>query len=351
MRNDPESEGPGSWPGGPGGQALAALYRTGIVEPVWSVAQPDGFTWWPGALAQRVRVTPEQTLEGLRVSRILVESDVAGPLPDEALARRRVDFLNQHASLSALTTAESGAQVLAASLLVHEKNMAWTRRILPPLLVLQAAEASAMAETLAALGAASAASAHPTRGPRATSTAQLAELVRLVLERDAAPPLDPRIFADIAATLKEVGLTARADAQGLDVDVPFAGETALLQLLGPMQHPGFGGGVLCLLVLPTLGLRHALDGEGPSALVARLNSQARSPSFHADSLPALGGWAPDPSSGHPALAAFLPTPLAADEVLTDLAMAQLARALLLARCFDEAAADAATLARAIESAV
>jgi hypothetical protein len=109
--------------------------------------------------------------------------------------------------------------------------------------------------------------------------------------------------------------------------------------------------VLCVLVLPVLALRHALVGEGLPALLGRLNAQARNQKFHAESLPALGGWAPDPSSGHPALAAFLPALLAADEVLTDLVMAQLARALLLARCFDDSGEDAAALARALTAAV
>ncbi len=341
----------GRWPAGPGGQALAELYEGGIAEPHFSVVHPAGFEWWAGAHAQRVAVTSEQTLEGLRVSRLLLEADVCGPAPDTEDARELLGVLNRHASLSALTACEGGGLVLAASLLVHEKNLGFTRRILPPLFALQAAEAAGMASALAAVGATPATSAHPTAGPRAVEREELALLVRHVLARSAAPAFDPRIFEDVAATLREAGLVARADARGLDADLPFAGETALLQLLGPMPHPGLGSGMLCVLVLPVLAVRHPLASEGMPALLARLNAQARSPRFHAESLPALGGWATDPGSGHPALAAFVPAALASDEVLTDLAMAQIARALLLARCFDEAGEDAGALAHALAQAI
>jgi hypothetical protein len=339
------------WPDGPGGQALASLYASGIVEPDWAVVHPAGFAWWGSAFAQRVAVTDEQTLEGLRVSRILVEADVCGPLPDTDEARQRVDLVNQHASLSALVADDDGSLVLAGSLLVHEKNLAWARRLLPALFVLQAAEAGAVAAALAEAGATPAASPHPVAGKRTRSLAELGELASLALAHQAAPELDPRIFEDVAATLRDVGLVARADERGLDVEMPFSGETALLQLLGPMQHPGLGKGVLCVLVLPVLAVQHALAGEGLPALIARLNAQSRRTRFRAESLPALGGWAPDPNSGHPALASFVPAALAADEVLTDLVMAQLARALLLAQCFDEARDDPAALAHALDGAV
>ncbi len=341
----------GRWPEGPGGQALASLYAGGIVEPAWAVVHMAGFEWWGSPRAQRVAVTVEQLLEGLRVSRLLLETDVCAALPDTPEALHGLDRSNQHASLSALVRDEEERLVLAASFVVHEKNVAWTRRMLPAVFVLQAMEADAMAEALAQVGATPATSAHPSAGARTRGRAALGELASLVLARQAAESLDPRIFEDVAATLRDVGLVARADRRGLDVEMPFAGETALLQMLGPMQHPGLGEGVLCVLVLPVLALRHALAGEGLPALLARLNAQARTHHFDAESLPALGGWALDPNSGHPALATFLPAGLAHDEVLTDLAMAQLARALLLARCFDRTGDDAAGLARALDEAV
>ncbi len=341
----------GEPPGGPGGRAVASLAAEGIVEPDFVVRRAAGFEWWPGPRALRVGVTPERTLEGLRVSRILVESDVCGAAPDTPALRERVDLLNRHASLSALVTTGTGGLVLAASLLAHEKNAGWTQRILAPLVALQAAEACAMAAVLAEVGAAPATSSHPAAGPREVSQAERSALVRHVLARSAAPELDARIFEDIAATLREAGLAAKADGRGLDVELPFAGETALVQMLGPMPHPGLGSGVLCLLVLPVLALRHPLASEGLPALLARLNAQARSARFHAESLPALGGWAPDPASGHPALAAFVPAALASDEVLTDLAMAQIARALLVARCFDECGDDSKAFARALAEAI
>jgi hypothetical protein len=92
----------GRWPDGPGGQALASLHAGGIVEPDWAVVHPGGFEWWGSSQAQRVGVTCEQTLDGLRVSRLLLEADLCGALPDTAEARQQVDLMNQHASLSAV---------------------------------------------------------------------------------------------------------------------------------------------------------------------------------------------------------------------------------------------------------
>lgn len=341
----------GRWPEGPGGEALSALRAGGLVEPAWSLPHPGGLSWWPSAFETRIGVTADRTLEGLRVSRVLVETDVADGLPESADALRRLDLLNQRASLSALTRDESGGLVLAASFVVHEKNVAWTRRMLPAAVALQAAEAPVLAAALEPVGAAPAVSAHPVSGPRPREQAQLGGLASQVLAHGGAGPLDPRIFEDIAATLRDVGLTARADRRGLDVEVPFAGENAMLQMLGPLAHPGIGDGVLVLLVLPVLALRHPLEAEGTGAFLARLNAQARSVVFHAESLPALGGWAPDPNSGHPALAAFVPALLAHDEVLTDLAMAQLARALLLARAFDASVSDPGSFARGLAEAI
>jgi hypothetical protein len=341
----------GRWPEGPGGRLLGSLYASGILEPAFTVVHPGGLEWWGSGLSQRVAITAEHAFEGLRVTRLLLEADVCGPLPDTAQARASLDRLNQHASLSALGANERGDLVLAASLLVHEKNEAWAQRMLPALFVLQAVEALPFSGALAAVGATVTPHAHPTAGLRLRTQAALGDLASQVLAQQAAPDLDPRIFEDVAATLRDVGLVARADRRGLDVEMPFAGETAVLQMLGPMQHPALGKGVLCVLVLPVLALQHALAGEGLPSLLARLNAQARCATLRPDSLPALGGWAPDPNSGHPALATFVPAPLAADEVLTDLAMAQLARALLLARCFDDAKEDAAALARALDEAV
>ena len=341
----------GRWPKGPGGQALTAFFSGGVVEPAFARVRPTGFEWWAGPHAQRVGVTPEQTLEGLVLSRVLVEIDVAQGLPDTDEAARRLHALNQRAGFSALVRDEQGHLVLAASFLASEKNVPWTLRMLPAVAALQAAEAGPVAAALAAVGATPLVSAHPDQGMRARSQAELGALASRVFAQKAAPPLDPRIYADVAATLRDVGLTARADGRGLDVEMPFAGETALLQLLGPLDHPGIGKGVLCVLVLPVLALRHALEGEGLPALLARLNAQARHHGFHAESLPALGGWAPDPNSGHPSLAAFVPAPLAHDEVLTDLVMAQLARALLLARCFDSAVEAPEALARSLADAI
>lgn len=344
--------GGGRWPQGPGGDALSSLYAGGLVEPGFTVVHGTGFEWWPGPHAQRVGVTPTRSLEGVGLARILIETDVAAGLPESLEAGRRLDALNQRASFSALTQDGRGHRVLAASLLASEKNVAWTLRMLPALCVLQAAEAGPSAAALADVGAEPLESAHPERGPRQRSQAALGELASLVMARHgAAQPLDPRIFADVAATLRDVGLVARADGRGLDVEMPFAGESAVLQMLGPLEHPGIGQGVLCLLVLPVLALRHALESEGLPSLLARLNAQARSPAFHAESLPALGGWAPDPNSGHPALASFVPAPLAHDEVLTDLVMAQLARALLLARCFDAAVEAPEALLRLLAEAI
>jgi len=92
--------------------------------------------------------------------------------------------------------------------------------------------------------------------------------------------------------------------------MPFAGETAVLQMLGPMQHPGLGTGVLCVLVLPVLAFQHALAGEGIQALLARLNAQRGARNFMPSPLPPsrLGAGS---KFGHPALAAFVPAPLAA----------------------------------------
>lgn len=347
-----EDRAAGRWPDGPGGRVLASLYHGGLVDPAHALVHPSGFEWWASGHVQRVALAGEQTLEGLRISRLLIETEVSLS-PAGAVAAElppRLDALNRHASLSALVSDEDGRLVLAASLVVHEKNLSWAQRLLGPLLALQAVEAPAVAAALSEL-AAPARSAHPERGPRERSQAALGDFASRVLARDAAPPLDPRIFEDIAATLRDVGLVARADAKGLDVEMPFAGESALLQLLGPMEHPALGSGVLCVLVLPVLSLPHALSAAGPAALLARLNAQARVLPSRAESLPALGGWAPDPNSGHPALAVFLPAALAGDEMLTDLAMAQLARALLLARCFGDASRDEAAFGVALSEAI
>ncbi len=341
----------GRWPEGPGGEALGALLMAGLVAPEWSVRHGAGLEWWVGPHAQRIGTTSCERIEGTKVSRILIETDVAHGLLEAPAARQRRDALNQRASFSALVDAGEGRLVLAASLLATEKNRAFTLRMLPAICAMQAAEAGPAAAALAAVGAVPTTSAHPGCGPRRLAQPEIGELASHILARYPAPPLDPRIFSDVAATLGDVGLEARADARGLDAELPFAGETAVLQILAPIEHPGIGSGVLCLLVLPVLALRHALEREGAAALLDRLNAQTRRHAFHADSLPALGGWAPDPASGHPALAAFVPAALAHDEVLTDLAMAQLARGLLLARCFDAAVEAPDALARLLDEAI
>lgn len=341
----------GRLPECPAADAVAQLHASGVLEPAFVRWRPGGLEWWAGAHAQRVAVTLPATLEGLHVARILLEADVCSHLPEGPEAERRLDVLNQRASLSALMRRPDGRVVWAASLLAHEKNAAWTARMLPAVFALQAAEAPAAAEALAPVGGRPAHSAHPEAGPRARSLEQIGRWTAAVLTRAPAPDLDTRVFADVAATLREAGLVARDDGRGLDVEVPFAGETALLQLLGPMRHPALGEGVLCLAVAPLLSLHAMHEGMEAAALLASLNAQAWHMGFDAESLPALGGWAPDPNSGNPALATFLPATLAHDETVTDLAMAQLARVLLLARVLDDPPAGPEALRRAVCQAI
>jgi len=140
---------------------LGWLYDILGVDPEWSTCSAQEFTWWPGQLAQTVRVLPSQG--GL--TRLIASTHLVREVADAAHARHLQSKLNSGAAGYVFNLDESSVWVETAHSLTD--NSFDQNSIFAQAVITQAIVADQVAGALAkALGAVVASSAHPSSGSR-----------------------------------------------------------------------------------------------------------------------------------------------------------------------------------------
>lgn len=283
---------------------LGWLYDIAGVDAEWSICAADEFTWWPGKLAQRVKVLPAPA-GGL--TRLLAATHLLNEVPDPVNARQLLSKLNAGAAGYVFHLSQDETQVwVSTSHCINEKALD-TKAIIAFAAIAQAIVADQVAHVLAeALGAVVAASAHPRNGARIEPD----QMLNLITEGWARPEpvLTSAItIADIQALAQQVAammgttigdglgqITMARDGRTFEVALRFdqqvipsiAGDRPAHLVVGLEAHPDFGDTFAVILASPlVVGPEHLATAE---RLADTLNQAATGPQH--DGRTALGAW-------------------------------------------------------------
>ena len=262
MRMTPSPETPAP-PEAPdlGLQLLRRIHEALEVPGEWSLEAHRNFTWWAHHLAQHVWAEPPRTSNDIQVSRVHASTDLLRKVPDSEATVERLSALNRFATLSALVWERESAEImLHTAAYAHARNVSWLLPLLDAAVVLQAAEAHAQVEELAAhFDAEPAETAHPSSGRRRDPDDVL-NVLGNVYGRVGSEP-SPFTEADFEATVQmepRPWTEAKQDGLGFTAKLSLPGpggagepEThGVLQASADTQHPRLGTGLLLRLTLP-----------------------------------------------------------------------------------------------------
>ena len=280
---------------------LGWLYDTLGVSAQWSTCSAQEFTWWPGQLAQTVRILPSQG--GL--TRVVASTHLVREVPDVVFARHLLSKLNSGAAGYVFNLDGSHVWVETAHSLTgnsFEQNSIFAQSV-----ITQAIVADQVASALAnALGAVVATSAHPLSGSRTdpdqrltlliTNWARPEPVLMTAITRRDIEKLADRVSAIMVTTVgDELGQVAVAeDYRTFEVALKFdeqaipsiaAGRPAHL-VVGLQTHQDFGDTFAVVLTSPLA----VSPEEIPAAelLADMLNQVAVGPDHHERT--ALGAW-------------------------------------------------------------
>lgn len=250
-----------------GQETVTYLFDAMQVDPEWSVREDRGGVWWPGELAQRIWADPPRSGPTGPVFDVRAETDVIRNISPSERLTHMISVLNTHASLSALVYDEDQRLLrYACSMVIHQQNIDWARRLLSLAIAIQAVDAIIKLEISDVLGGVPAVSAHPVSGLR-TSRDDMVNVVSQSIAphgSGASSPFSAADFASIEELDPNPSVLTTADESGLTAEFPFLGprsgaqaslegrppETALLQITRNDRHPQLGSGCLVRLTLP-----------------------------------------------------------------------------------------------------
>ncbi len=266
------------------------------IDAAWSVRDDESLTWWAWSLAQRVWAAPARDLQGVEVTTLHLETDLLTGVRLDDATWARLAGINHFASMSAYVADQLTTSIrLHASVSLTEDNWLMARSLALHAMALQAVDAHAEAESLAAaFGGTVARSAHPERGPRPDPDEMLG-VVEIYQQRGQDDsPFDTDELAALVHLEPRPWLTAANELNRFDADLPFTSDTtARLEFDNSARHPALGSGLQMRLLLPV---------EPDAAIAQKLNANERlEPDAHQ-----LGAWCVDESDGL-LFSAFIPS--------------------------------------------
>jgi hypothetical protein len=257
------------------------------IDDEWVERDGRGFTWWAGALAQRIAFAPRRELHGVPVATLHIETDLLAGVPLGDATWERLAAINRLATLSAYVADVTARTVsLHASVTLTDDNWPMARRLAVHAAALQAADAHVEAEELAGVfGAEVRATPHPTRGRRETPDEMLAVAEAYMERGQNPPPISTEELAKLVHLEPRPWVLAVNEPDRLLADLEFsAGRPARLEVDTSVSHPAVGSGLQVRLALPV---------EPDAAIAQRLNAnEAAQPDAHQ-----LGAWCVEPDSG------------------------------------------------------
>jgi hypothetical protein len=257
------------------------------IEEEWTVRGERSLTWWPSSMAQRVWASPARDFQGVELTTLHIETDLLVDVHADASTWERLAGVNRFASLSAYVADASGRAIhLHSSVSMTSDNMLMARALALHAMALQAADAHAEADELAAaFGAAVAASAHPSLGTRSQPD-EMVGITEVYQQRGEGPsPFTSQELAHLVHLEPRPWALASNQLHQLEADLDFATDLpARLELDAAEEHPSLGSGLQLRLLLPV---------EADPLIAQKLNASERlEPDAHQ-----LGAWCVDPDRG------------------------------------------------------
>jgi hypothetical protein len=263
-----------------GRQVVDYVFERMQIDGPWAVREPSRFTWWGGALAQRVWAMPPRERDGVLVTQVHIETDLLRNIASMPDAFERLAALNLFSTLSAyIADVDAGAIRLHASVSATEDNLPLARLLALHATALQVADAHAEADALAELFEAEPdGSAHPEAGARTEEDDMLGVADIYASRGEGGSPFGTDELAALVHVEPRPWTSASNEAHSLRAELPFdGGEPARLHLDAAFRHTSLGSGLRLTLTQPL---------AATSARIQALNAaECDAPDAHQ-----LGGW-------------------------------------------------------------
>jgi len=308
-------------------QTVESIFETLMIDEVWSVRRPRGFTWWSYRLAQHVEASEPFWDRGCLISKIRVWTEVANAVDASHDPATVMAMANGQETLSALVWDPAENTVAEyCTAVIGEEGVEWKSKLLANAAIMQNTAAHSRSHTVAdALSGVPAASSHPVNGERPDMDEMLnaPELVIAPAGKDSSAFVGA-LTEGLQDFLPQYGIVDSSDADGFTCELSYTGsepafmlaanapgnnvgpvETCLLRIFPDVEHPQYGHGALIVMLLPP-----KFEQEQLATVANQLNlveTQRSTPTQ------LLGAWCMDPTNEEKdgiAFNAFLPSALA-----------------------------------------
>lgn len=258
-------------------ESLRRLHGVMMVEEKWTDWEPEGFSWWPFHLRQRLHLA-EVNWRGYKARRLVAETDLYTGQPVAAALEGFCELQRFPPLSHFVVDRKSGRTFLRAHLVLAE---AWETEMVSRfsvVAILQATFAELGGENLARrFGLELATSHHPESGerPHPDGLLSLAAAEIVPAGRDGSAWNTPEVFEEVSEVLAEGGaevtstraglLSARLPSPDPKGDAYSPRTSALLQIQFEGTHPELANGAFLRLFLPH-GLSAAAGSPAETAL-------------------------------------------------------------------------------------
>lgn len=240
-----------------GDQMVAAAHDLLRIEDRYLVEDRNGFTFWAGELATRVRADEGLFRQGQVTYRVTAETEmVRGRGHMAELINALEHELDQCSFSGAIYNRERDVFSLHTSIYASGDNAEWLQKVFCAAVALQAAEAHSLAEKFSRTFHASVAmSEHPQNGLRTQKDLMLTEAWRLFHPSGDQPSrwINSPEWQRCEWVMERESISFQSDrATHLKAEFPWHGNEGhiTLQVTTDEPHPTLGNGLHCTLTIP-----------------------------------------------------------------------------------------------------
>lgn len=213
----------------------------------------DGFTWWAGALAQRVWAGTARDVQGVSMTPVHIETELLAGVEPSGDVIERLAGINRLATLSAYVwSADDRRLRLHASVSVTEDNWPLARILALHATALQVADAHAEATPLAEVFGGSVARAIAPNGQVRLEPDEMLDVVAAYRHRgEHGSPWRTDELAGLVQLEPRPWSFASSEASTFEARLPWStAASSRLEIDTRVEHPALGSGVQLRLVTP-----------------------------------------------------------------------------------------------------
>jgi hypothetical protein len=272
-----------------GTQLVQKIFKDMNIDEEWSTETERGFKWWGHQYAQRIWAEKPIKDNGLLITRVNAETELLKYPTRSTETEALLAIEMMKSSLSGLVIdPEADKITLRCSAYIHEENQKWLGRIFSFAAIMQVIEAENKGDILPmVLELQPDKSNHPDSGVRNDMDEMLNVVDQVIIPVGSEPfhSIGEFEFRRTADILNSQSLISTAIKTGLSAYLPFADNSALLQVDIENEHPELGKGLLIRLYLPPKQILPVTDIDGSFVMDLNSMEQKLFPSGHF-----LGSW-------------------------------------------------------------